>query len=99
MTDDDHARITHHASRITTMHPSTSRSPGSTVGPYHVLELLGEGGMGQVYRGRDPRLARDIAIKILPKDSTDDAQAVGRFEREARAIASLSHPNIVAVHD
>jgi len=76
-----------------------SLSPGSTVGPYHVLELLGEGGMGQVYRGRDPRLARDIAIKILPKDSIDDAQAVGRFEREARAIASLSHPNIVAVHD
>jgi serine/threonine-protein kinase len=76
-----------------------SLSPGSTVGPYQVLELLGEGGMGQVYRGRDPRLARDIAIKILPKDSIDDAQAVARFEREARAIASLSHPNIVAVHD
>ncbi|HEV8433880.1 MAG TPA: protein kinase [Thermoanaerobaculia bacterium] len=74
-------------------------SPGGTVGPYQVLELLGEGGMGQVYRGRDPRLARDIAIKILPQDSTDDAQAVARFEREARAIAALSHPNIVAVHD
>ncbi|HEX3109343.1 MAG TPA: serine/threonine-protein kinase, partial [Thermoanaerobaculia bacterium] len=73
--------------------------PGGTVGPYQVLELLGEGGMGQVYRGRDPRLARDIAIKILPQDSTDDAQAVARFEREARAIAALSHPNIVAVHD
>src|SRR6266568_7062023 len=55
--------------RLTTMHPSMSLSPGSTVGPYQVLELLGEGGMGQVYRGRDPRLARDIAIKILPKDS------------------------------
>jgi serine/threonine protein kinase/tetratricopeptide (TPR) repeat protein len=55
--------------------------------------------MGQVYRGRDPRLARDIAIKVLPQDSTDDAQAVARFEREARAIAALSHPNIVAVHD
>jgi len=73
--------------------------PGGTVGPYQVLELLGEGGMGQVYRGRDPRLARDIAIKILPQDSTDDTQAVARFEREARAIAALSHPNIVAVHD
>lgn len=55
--------------------------------------------MGQVYRGRDPRLARDIAIKILPQDSVNDAQAVARFEREARAIASLSHPNIVAIHD
>ncbi|HEX3583135.1 MAG TPA: protein kinase, partial [Thermoanaerobaculia bacterium] len=78
---------------------SMSLAPGSTVGPYQVLELLGEGGMGQVYRGRDPRLARDIAIKILPQDSTDDSQAVARFEREARAIAALSHPNIVAVHD
>jgi serine/threonine-protein kinase len=76
-----------------------SLAPGSKVGPYQVLELLGEGGMGQVYRGRDPRLARDIAIKILPQDSTGDDQAVARFEREARAIASLSHPNIVAVHD
>jgi serine/threonine protein kinase/tetratricopeptide (TPR) repeat protein len=76
-----------------------SVAPGSTVGPYQVLELLGEGGMGQVYRGRDPRLARDIAIKILPQDSTGDEGAVARFEREARAIASLSHPNIVAVHD
>jgi serine/threonine-protein kinase len=74
-------------------------APGGTVGPYQVLELLGEGGMGQVYRGRDPRLARDIAIKILPQDMTNDVQAVARFEREARAIASLSHPNIVAIHD
>jgi len=55
--------------------------------------------MGQVYRGRDPRLGRDIAIKILARDSAQDAEAVGRLEREARAIAALSHPNIVAVHD
>ncbi len=73
--------------------------PGSRVGPYEVLSLLGEGGMGQVYRGRDPRLGRDIAIKVLAKDSSQDADAIARLEREARAIAALSHPNIVAVHD
>src|SRR5687768_8567727 len=73
--------------------------PGSRVGPYEVVSLLGEGGMGQVYRGRDPRLGRDIAIKVLAKDSSQDADAIARLEREARAIAALSHPNIVAVHD
>ena len=74
-------------------------SPGSLIGPYEVVSLLGEGGMGQVYRGRDPRLGRDVAIKILPKDESDDAEAATRLEREARAIASLSHPNILAVYD
>ncbi|HEX7151142.1 MAG TPA: protein kinase [Thermoanaerobaculia bacterium] len=74
-------------------------SAGSRIGPYDVLSLLGEGGMGQVWRGRDPRLGRDVAIKILHRDSQHDAEAVARFEREARAIAALSHPNLVAVHD
>jgi eukaryotic-like serine/threonine-protein kinase len=73
--------------------------PGSRVGPYEVVSLLGEGGMGQVYRGRDPRLGREIAIKVLAKESWHDADAIARLEREARAIAALSHPNIVAVHD
>lgn len=73
--------------------------PGSRVGPYEVISLLGEGGMGQVYRGRDPRLGREIAIKVLPKEASEDADAIARLEREARAIAALSHPNIVAVHD
>jgi eukaryotic-like serine/threonine-protein kinase len=72
---------------------------GSHVGPYEIVSLLGEGGMGQVYRGRDPRLGRDVAIKVLPADSAGDADAVARFEREARAIASLSHPNILAIYD
>ena len=72
---------------------------GSRVGPYEVISLLGEGGMGQVYRGKDPRLGREIAIKVLARDSSQDSDAVARLEREARAIAALSHPNIVAVHD
>jgi serine/threonine-protein kinase len=72
---------------------------GSKVGPYEVISLLGEGGMGQVYRGRDPRLGRDIAIKVLARDALQDADATARLEREARAIAALSHPNIVAVYD
>ncbi len=73
--------------------------PGALVGPYEIVSLLGEGGMGQVYRGRDPRLGRDGAIKVLPADAAGDADAVARFEREARAIASLSHPNILAIYD
>src|SRR2546421_6925957 len=73
--------------------------PGARVGPYEIVSLIGEGGMGQVYRGRDPRLGRDVAIKVLPANSAGDADAVARFEREARAIASLSHPNILAIFD
>jgi serine/threonine-protein kinase len=72
---------------------------GSRVGPYEVLTLLGEGGMGAVYRGRDPRLGRDVAIKVLLPDSARDADSLARFEREARAIASLSHPNVLSIFD
>ena len=74
-------------------------SAGSRIGPYEVISLLGEGGMGEVYRGRDPRLGREIAIKVLAQDASKDTEATARLEREARAIAALSHPNIVAVHD
>src|ERR1051325_1192575 len=73
--------------------------PGSRVGPFEVLALLGEGGMGEVYQARDPRLGRDIAIKVLTQDSARDADAIARFEREARAIAALSHPNVLSIFD
>jgi serine/threonine protein kinase len=72
---------------------------GARVGHYEIVSLLGEGGMGQVYRGRDPRLGREIAIKVLGADAIQDTEATARLEREARAIAALSHPNILAVYD
>jgi Tol biopolymer transport system component/serine/threonine protein kinase len=71
--------------------------PGTRVGPYEILEPLGRGGMGEVYRGRDPRLGRDVAIKVLPAVLAADPQRLGRFEREATALAALDHPNIVTI--
>jgi eukaryotic-like serine/threonine-protein kinase len=76
-----------------------SVEPGTRLGPYEIVARLGEGGMGEVYRAKDPRLGREIAIKILPAESALDEDALARFEREARAVASLSHPNIVSIHD
>jgi eukaryotic-like serine/threonine-protein kinase len=74
--------------------------PASTrLGPYEILAPLGAGGMGEVYRARDTRLQRDVAIKVLPKHLADDPDRGMRFEREARAVAALSHPNIIAIHD
>jgi serine/threonine protein kinase len=74
-------------------------SPGAVLGPYRVDALLDAGGMGEVYKARDTRLHRDVAIKVLPAHSSADVDARARFEREGRAIASLSHPNICAVFD
>jgi eukaryotic-like serine/threonine-protein kinase len=74
-------------------------TPGSKLGPYEVLSLIGAGGMGEVYRARDSRLNRDVAIKVLPPELTRDAAAHERFEREARAVAALSHPSILAIFD
>ena len=76
-----------------------SLDPGARLGSYEIVAKLGEGGMGEVYRARDTRLGRDVAIKILPSHLAADAAARARFEREARAIAALSHPNILAVYD
>src|SRR5262245_25463537 len=76
-----------------------SLAPGMRLGPYEVLGSIGAGGMGEVYRARDPRLARDVAIKVLPEHLSKDPVALARFEREARAVAALSHPNILAIFD
>ena len=76
-----------------------SLSPGTRLGPYEIQELLGRGGMGEVYRAFDTRLNRAVAIKILPGALTADAESVRRFQNEARAVASLSHPNIVPLFD
>src|SRR5262245_3395026 len=72
--------------------------PGAMIGPYRIECLIGAGGMGEVYRGRDTRLRREVAIKILPRVFTADADRLARFEREARVLASLNHPHIAAIH-
>jgi serine/threonine protein kinase/tetratricopeptide (TPR) repeat protein len=72
---------------------------GSRLGPYEVFSPIGAGGMGEVYRAKDTRLGRDVAIKVLPAEFAADPQRLKRFEQEARAVAALSHPNILAIHD
>ena len=72
---------------------------GTKLGPYEILALLGAGGMGEVYRARDSRLGREVAVKILPQHLASNCEALARFEREARAVAALSHPNIVVIFD
>ena len=74
-------------------------APGTKLGPYEVVLLIGAGGMGEVYRARDQRLGRDVAVKILPASFAADPDRLRRFEQEARAIAALNHPNILGVHD
>src|SRR5215510_13526774 len=72
---------------------------GRRVATYDVVAKLGEGGMGQVYRARDAKLGREIALKILPEAFAADADRVARFEREAKTLAALNHPNIAHVYD
>jgi eukaryotic-like serine/threonine-protein kinase len=76
-----------------------SVSAGTKLGPYEILAPLGAGGMGEVYRGKDPRLGREVAIKVLPPSFSQDPDRLRRFEQEARAAGVLNHPNITAVHD
>jgi len=73
-------------------------SSGSKLGPYEILAPLGAGGMGEVYRARDPRLDREVAIKVLPEAFSQDPARLARFDREARALAALNHPGIAAIH-
>jgi serine/threonine protein kinase len=75
-----------------------SLSTGTRIGPYEVVGMLGAGGMGQVYRGRDARLLRDVALKILPPAFASDPERVTRFEREAQLLAQLGHANIGAIY-
>src|SRR5438093_1818215 len=74
-------------------------SPGARLGPYEILSVVGAGGMGEVYRARDTRLDRVVAIKILPPAAARDARRRQRFEREARAVSRLSHPHVCVLYD
>src|SRR5690349_14716273 len=96
----DTGRLNRHAARyapgrVTVM----SLAIGTQLGPYEILGVLGEGGMGEVYRGRDSRLGRDVAIKVLPAALTHDSTARERLRREAIAAASLDHPFICKIFE
>ena len=72
--------------------------PGARLGPYEIVAALGAGGMGEVYRARDTKLNRDVAIKVLPESFANDPDRLARFQREAQMLASLNHPNIAHIH-
>src|SRR6202171_6556541 len=73
-------------------------SAGDKLGHYEILSLLGKGGMGEVYRGRDTKLKRDVALKVLPEAFARDSERMARFQREAEVLASLNHPNIAHIY-
>ena len=73
-------------------------TPGTRLGVYEVTAQIGEGGMGQVYRARDTKLDRDVAIKVLPESLAGDPDRIARFQREAKTLAALNHPNIAAIY-
>ena len=88
------------AIRITDIIPPTvGLTSGTKLGPYGIQEPLGAGGMGEVYRARDTRLGRDVAVKVLPAHLSSNPELKQRMEREARAISSLNHPHICTLHD
>ena len=76
-----------------------SLTSGARLGPYELLAPLGAGGMGEVWRARDTRLAREVAIKVLPERLSSDPERLKRFEKEARAASALNHPSIVTIYD
>ena len=73
-------------------------APGTRLGPYEITAQIGVGGMGEVYRARDTKLDRDVTIKVLPGSLADDPERVARFQREAKTLAALNHPNIAQIH-
>src|SRR6266850_5782851 len=73
-------------------------TPGARLGPYQIVDAIGAGGMGEVYRARDTKLGRDVALKILPDAFAADPDRLARFQREAKTLASLNHPNIGTLH-
>src|SRR5437867_1016471 len=79
-------------------HAAPEDMTGRRIGAYHLQKLIGAGGMGEVYRARDAKLGRDVAVKILPRAFTSDPDRLARFEREARMLASLNHPHICAIY-
>src|SRR5438067_8846927 len=74
-------------------------APGTHLGAYEIIAAIGSGGMGEVYRARDPRLNRDVAIKVLPERSHSDREAVARFQQEAQAASALNHPHILTIYE
>src|SRR5512140_2193940 len=85
--------------RVVRMDRTSMMTTGSRLGPYEIVSLLGAGGMGEVYRANDPRLHRQVAVKVLSAEMVNDPTVRQRFEIEARAASNISHPNIVAVYD
>ena len=71
---------------------------GTKIGPYEVIGLIGQGGMGEVWQARDTKLDRDVALKVLPEAFTSDPDRLARFEREAKVLASLNHPNVGSIY-
>src|SRR5579872_3347169 len=78
--------------------PTAALAPGAHLGPYEIVECIGAGGMGEVYRAHDRQLHRDVAVKVLPATLARDAQYMARFEHEATILASLNHPNIATIY-
>ena len=76
-----------------------SLAPGTRLGPYEVVAPIGAGGMGEVYRAKDTRLDREVAIKVLPEECRETPERLARFEREAKAVSALNHPNIVTLYE
>src|ERR1700693_6385410 len=81
------------------MHAPMALTSGTKLGPYEIQSAIGAGGMGEVYRGRDTRLDRIVAVKILPSHLSESGEARQRFDREARTISSVNHPNICTLYD